>query len=288
MNKIEELFGNYNPKSYKGVFVVGKNNKGKSLFLEKYSKNHKVLNIRNLFLEFINSQRQTFENNWYKYTANLENLKIISGYISSNIDIKYEISSEEDLYDFSVFKEFKLKEDDSEYYNLSSTGYISLFLISSYLLYNKNELSKESFLFLDEIDTYLDILNKQLLVKMLSKILPNTKFVFATHSPFTIVKTKDYLIYNIETNEIVYSGDIGNFDGVLKVMIKEYNDEYLISENFKILKRIYFEIITNSYKNLKKEIDEKMKELDTLSFTYKEKILYDSIKKLMKKEEELW
>ncbi len=285
MTKIEELFRGFNPKSYKGIFIVGKNNKGKSLFLKDYSDGYKVLNIKELYSEFKKAQRDSFKENWYSYTIKTENLKIISENISNNIDIKYEQSSEEELLDFSIFKEFKINEDNIGYFDLTSTGYISLFLISSYLLYNSEKLSKENFLFLDEIDSYLDISNKQLLVNMLSKLLPNTKFVLATHSPFTIVKTKDYLIYNIETKNIVYTNDVGNFDGILKIMLSEYTDEYLISKNFEILKKIYFKIITDSYIKNKSEIDLSLKGFEILSFTYKEKILYNSIKNLIEKEQ---
>lgn len=285
MTKIEELFRGFNPKSYKGIFIVGKNNKGKSLFLKDYSEGYKVLNIKELYSEFKKAQRDSFKENWYSYTIKTENLKIISENISNNIDIKYEQSSEEELLDFSIFKEFKINEDNIGYFDLTSTGYISLFLISSYLLYNSEKLSKENFLFLDEIDSYLDISNKQLLVNMLSKLLPNTKFVLATHSPFTIVKTKDYLIYNIETKNIVYTNDVGNFDGILKIMLSEYTDEYLISKNFEILKKIYFKIITDSYIKNKSEIDLSLKGFEILSFTYKEKILYNSIKNLIEKEQ---
>lgn len=285
MTKIEELFRGFNPESYKGIFIVGKNNKGKSLFLKDYSEGYRVLNIKELYSEFKKNQRDSFKENWYSYTIKTENLKIISENISNNIDIKYEQSSEEELLDFSIFKEFKINEDNIGYFDLTSTGYISLFLISSYLLYNSEKLSKENFLFLDEIDSYLDISNKQLLVNMLSKLLPNTKFVLATHSPFTIVKTKDYLIYNIETKNIVYTNDVGNFDGILKIMLSEYTDEYLISKNFEILKEIYFKIITDSYIKNKSEIDLSLKRFEILSFTYKEKILYNSIKNLIEKEQ---
>ncbi|MGL5964212.1 MAG: hypothetical protein ACRCZ2_07455 [Fusobacteriaceae bacterium] len=289
--KLKEDLSLPNESTYNGVFIVGKNNRGKTLFLQQYSEEKEInhIKIRNLidikFLEkdFERAKKDGYknENNWYN--KSIENMNQISNFISNDIYFKYEpLITEDDLAKKSIFSEFKISENGNEYFELSSTGYMSLFLIASYINFYKEYLNKFEFCYFDEIDMYLDITNKQLLIQMLKKIIPEVKFVLATHSPFTIVKTKKYLIYNIETRELAYTDDIGNFDGILKKMIKEYDSKYILSENFEKLKELYFKVLT---KNLdSKETSEIRVELATLnieSFTFKETILFNSIEKLL-------
>lgn len=280
-----------NESTYDGIFIVGKNNRGKTLFLQNYSEEKEInhIKIRNLidikFLEkdFERAKKDGYknENNWYN--KSIENIDQISNFISNDIFFKYEsLITEDDLAKKSIFSEFKISEDGNEYFELSSTGYMSLFLIASYIHFYREYLNQFEFCYFDEIDMYLDITNKQLLIQMLKQIIPEVKFVLATHSPFTIVKTKRYLIYNIETKELAYTDDIGNFEGILKKMIKEYDSKYVLSEKFEKLRKIYFEVLT---KNLESreilKIKSELKMLNIESFTFKETILFNSIKNLL-------
>lgn len=95
-------------------------------------------------------------------------------------------------------------------------------------------------------------------------------------------KTKRYLIYNIETKELAYTDDIGNFEGILKKMIKEYDSKYVLSEKFEKLRKIYFEVLTKNLESREiSEIKSELKMLNIESFTFKEIILFNSIKNLL-------
>lgn len=281
---MNNIFKNYN--SYNGIFIVGKNNSGKTKFLKQHSQNHIVLNIPNLTTDFYKSYRDSFResNSWFTFT--LDSLTQISKYLfpDGTSEILFEDAQDEDLIDYKFLKQFKIKHDNSVVDELTSTGYISLFLIVSYLLHNYNKFKETNFYFLDEIDTYLDISNKQLLIKILPEIIPTSKFVLATHSPFTIIKSPKCLVYEVETHKIYYTNDLGNLDGILKIMSPNYDDSYFLSENFKILKSIYFKILQESYYNNFSEIDAMLSTLDNSTFTYKEKILKNSIDELIRKE----
>lgn len=274
-----------NEKSYKGIFIVGKNNKGKTLFLKEYSTDENFIDIKILEEEFIESYRDLTKKGWFDYS--IQNLDDIAKLISHDINLKYEEPIDiEFISKMTVFNCFKISENDSEFKPLSSTGYMSLFLIISYLNFKKEVFEKNSFCFFDEVDMYLDILNKAKLIKILVELLPNTKFVISTHSPFTIVQSKDFLIYNIETSEISYTNDIGNLEGVIKKMLNTYNSEYNISQVFKELSKIYKSLlidIKSPYSD--SNIENLLGHMDESKFTYKELILKSAIKNLLEKSE---
>lgn len=270
-------------ESYRGIFIVGKNNKGKTSFLKEYSQDELFIDIKILEQEFVSSYRNLLkENQWFEYS--IQNLNNISKLISKDIILKYEEPKEiETIADMTVFNCFEISENDENFTKLSSTGYMSLFLIISYLSFKKKELTNNKFCFFDEIDMYLDILNKTKLIEILVELLPNIKFIISTHSPFTIVQSKDFLIYNIETKEISYTNDIGNLEGVIKKMLNTYNSEYDISKEFQEMRKMYKSLlidIKSPYSNY--SIEDLDKLFDESKFTYKELILKSAIKKLLK------
>lgn len=287
-------------KKNDGAFLVGGNNRGKTKILKELKKSTKseIIEIMELENEFRESYKKSGANpgvNWYNYTCN--NAKLISKFIPKNIEIKYQ---EKDLENDGVigsieYSNFIISENGEEYTALVSTGYMSLFLLSSYLHFKKIDFETKDFLLLDEVDLYLGIDNKKMVIDILKRILPENKFIMSTHSPFTLESIDNCLIYNVETKKYYFTDDFNNLESIIKIMKTNYISKYRVSEKFEKLSNLYKEGVfglkdgdtlkVELLKIFNKKTDEELKikdikaeiEKSDKNLTYKENILLNSL-----------
>lgn len=280
-------------ENYKNIFIVGKNNIGKTRELKELEKEGigELVEISKLEERFDRSYEsfsklsllRNTENKenaeWYDYTR--ENFYNISKILERSIEIKTdrEINSElEDGKKNRAIDNFRI--DNSIF---SSTGYISLFLLCSLLLfYEVKEPILQKIILLDEIDAFLDLENKQNLPRLIDSMKLKNKLMISTHSPYTILKAKGYLLLDLNKEEIYYTNDIKSLGQLESILIPELKTTYELSEELLFLSKLYKKMILNKNNYLDSNSERKL--IDILSkrnsLSYKEQIILNAIEKI--------
>lgn len=282
--------------SYKHIFIIGENNSGKTKILKNLERFQvgKLIEISKLENEFqrsfesfsteISNQEHKERGKWYEYTRN--NYSKIAEVFNQNVEIMtdQEIneaikngSSEERAVDF-----FKINGNI-----FSSTGYISLFLLCSYLFFYNQEENKQPTLFLDEIDAFLDLKNKLDLAKIIDTMNLNIKLIVSTHSPYTMMKAKDYLIIDLNKNNLYYSNDIKTMGQLENILNPELKIKYCMNDKLLNLSKIYKRIILNKINFLTKDESDYIQSIKNDYLSFKESIILNAIEDITKKNN-LW
>lgn len=290
-NKIKIADKNINLDSFNGIFLVGKNNGGKSRILKdfniKYQQTSKFIKVEELVNTFIKEYEKSSNlladlgNNrmtWFKYTE--QNLELINEKMNHNlsghIEIEFITEDTNSLDKENILDNFIINKNP-----LTSSGYLTLFLLVSYLLYILNIENSIVWLLLDECDTHLDIINKGSFISILSNIVidKNIKIIESTHSPYTIVKTENYIVLNTDNNEIYYSNDISSTSIAEEIITDGYLNIIEINETIKKLSIIFKYMVIESRSSSHAE-SEFIGSLEYNNLTYKGKVLVNQIQKL--------
>jgi len=92
-----------------------------------------------------------------------------------------------------------------------SDGYTAVLKIVAELLMRMVEAGAESFdahavqaiVLIDEIDAHLHVELQRRVLKLLTKLFPNTQFIVATHSPFVITSLENAIVFDLEKKEML-------------------------------------------------------------------------------------